>query len=74
MKLGNLGDCSDWTDALRGIESRRDSLHVGVGAGLMPSLAGTAIPSPGATLLVEEASLGAGGSDPTRYELEKCSR
>lgn len=73
-KLGNLGDCSDWTEDLRGIESRRNSLQVGVGTGLIPSLAGTAIPSPGATLLVEEALLGAGGSDPTRYELEKCSR
>lgn len=50
------------------------SLHVGDCIGLEASPAGTAIPSPGATLLVVEALLGAGGSDPTRYELEKCSR
>ncbi|KAI6775353.1 hypothetical protein HG530_002111 [Fusarium avenaceum] len=43
-------------------------------AGLAASPAWTAIPSPGATLLVEEALLGGGGSEPTIYELEKCSR
>lgn len=74
MKFGSLGDCSDWTERVRGIGSSRGSLHVGDGIGLAASPAWTAIPSPGATLLAEEALLGGGGSEPTIYELEKCSR
>lgn len=77
-ELGILGDCSDWTDCerrtpLRGIESRRASLHVGDDKGLGTSSTGTVIPIPAGATLVEDAFLGGGGSEPTRYELEKCS-